>query len=218
MIQSKPPLSNYSRTASAFPTRHEPHSLSIVVRQPAPLEQNPKEVNLHILLPQHLARPFSPLLRDPLSLLDMRRHLEPSPPRQGTIHAGKIGERAPDRVQAYILGDEVMPSRHALVVPFAEQGAFEGQTVGLEEGEETAGEAGTVEVEEVAVLPVGLEVCRAHEAEFCFLVFAVVQADAAAAGDVVNYGDVGGETKVSDGVPSYIDISISPSLPRIMRQ
>ena len=92
-----------------------------------------------------------------------------------------------------------MPCCHALVIPFTEQRSFERQAVGLEEGKEAARKASAVEVEEVTILPVGLEVSGRDECELRFLVFAVVQADAAAASDFIDNSDVGGQTKVFDG-------------------
>lgn len=82
-----------------------------------------------------------------------------------------------------------MPPRHKpIVIPRPEQRRPERQTPGLQEGDEAPAEARAVHVEEVAVAPVGLEVCFVGQrAEFGELVLAVV---VPAASDFVDEGDV----------------------------
>lgn len=67
----------------------------------------------------------------------------------------------------------------------------------MQEGEEAAGVAGAVDVEEVAVVPVGLEGGWRGESEFGVLVSAVV---VPGAGYAVDDGDVEGEVEGGDGV------------------
>lgn len=91
----------------------------------------------------------------------------------------------------------MLPRRQPAVPPAPEDGGAEGQTAALEEGQEAAGEAGAVDVHEVAVAPVVLEVGRGREAELGVLRRAVV---VPGAGDAVDDGDVEGEVERGDGV------------------
>lgn len=91
----------------------------------------------------------------------------------------------------------MLPRRQSAVPPAPEDGGAEGQTAALEEGQEAAGEAGAVDVHEVAVAPVVLEVGRGREAELGVLRRAVV---VPGAGDAVDDGDVEGEVERGDGV------------------
>lgn len=100
-------------------------------------------------------------------------------------------------MQPHIDGDEVPPSRQAAVPPAAKDGRAERQTPALQEGEEAAREAGTVDVHEVFVAPVVLEVRRGREAEFGRLRRAVT---VPGAGDAVDDGDVEGKVEGCGGV------------------
>ncbi len=81
----------------------------------------------------------------------------------------------------------MQPRCESAVIPFAEEGCFEGEGVARQEGEKTATEACAVEVEEIFICPVGLEVGGADEGELGFLVVAV---KTAAAGDEIDDRDV----------------------------
>ena len=178
----------------------KPQNISMIIRQTAPFQQKSKEINLHILLPNRLFCPFSPFLGNLSALCIMRLHLHPTrrakqPPYAlstgyGAIHARKVRQRAPHPVQAEINRGEMQPWSEPAIEPLPEDARFEWETARLQEREKSAAEPSAVEVEEVAVLPGGLEIDPAGCAEFFALRVAL-----AAVFDRVGYVDVGLQTE-----------------------
>ena len=118
----------------------------------------------------------------------------------------KIRQQAPDVVQSPINRHEILPGHQPIIEPLSEGGRAEDETAGLAEREETSGEPGPVEIEEVFVAPVGLEIYRVAEGEFAILGGAVASG-AAARGVDEGYGDGGGGSGVGDGDGRLLEMS-----------
>lgn len=175
--------------------RYESQLIASIIRQAAPLEQKPEQVNLHVLLPEHLARPFAPGLGDPLPGLDVCLHASVSLlsgfagvlVRHRPLGAGEIRQCAQQAVEADVDGHEMLPCEHAAVPPLAEHGRLEDQAAAAEKGQEATAEAGAVEVDEEPMAPMVLEIRLVRQPELARLVAAVI---VPAARDTIHEGDV----------------------------
>ena len=106
-----------------------------------PLQQQPKEPDLKVLIPQHLTRPLTALVRDPRRLDPARRLLAEIPHRLDVL------------VPLGTERDVVHPRPQPFLVPLAEQRQLVHQALALQESVEAAAERVAVHVQQVLVQP-----------------------------------------------------------------
>lgn len=122
----------------------KPNLIPSIIRQPSPLQKQPKHIHLHILFPKHLRRPLPTRLRNFLSFLYPCFHFSFSTSTMGLSsgikpwRSSKIHQRAEQTMETDVYRYEMAPSCKPTIPPRAENARSERQGVRLQEGQEAA--------------------------------------------------------------------------------